>query len=227
MVECQWYSVVPSPSSPELSGLGLSFVLALCMVLGFDCCWVCFWWVFPSSWLIYGHSLHHLLYSVVQMWTGCVEADSSVYTRFWGFSLALVQFFVLSNFFTLWLYFQISHGLRLVWLPELFHLLPLLFVDCSFVGGFHLLACVLVFTTPTLQVLWSSKVKFFSLRRLLGWPLFVLALVFSELQVLLSHLWEKEKKKKRKEGKRNRKGKEGKKKEGIKKDWRKEKKKEF
>ena len=40
-----------------------------------------------------------------------------------------------------------------------------------------------------------------------------LTLVFSELHVLLSHLWEKEKKKneKRKEGKRNRKGKEGKK----------------
>ena len=38
-----------------------------------------------------------------------------------------------------------------------------------------------------------------------------LILVFSELQVLLSHLWEKEKEKKRKreERKRNRKGKEG------------------
>ena len=38
-----------------------------------------------------------------------------------------------------------------------------------------------------------------------------LTLVFSELQVLLSHLWEKEKKKEKekgKEGKRNRKGKE-------------------
>ena len=54
-----------------------------------------------------------------------------------------------------------------------------------------------------------------------------LTLVFSQLQVLLSHLWEKKKKEKGKEGKRNRKGKEGRKEEGIKKDWRKEKKKEF
>ena len=55
-----------------------------------------------------------------------------------------------------------------------------------------------------------------------------LTLVFSELQVLLSHLWEKEKKKEKgKEGKMNREGKEGNKEEGIKKDWRKEKKKEF
>ena len=53
-----------------------------------------------------------------------------------------------------------------------------------------------------------------------------LTLVFSELQVLLSHLWKR--RNKRKEGKRNRKGKEGgRKEEGIKKDQRKEKKKEF
>ena len=51
----------------------------------------------------------------------------------------------------------------------------------------------------------------------------VLTLVFSELQVLLSHLWDKEKEEKReekgeeKEGKGNRKGMEGKKGEGIKK----------
>ena len=46
-----------------------------------------------------------------------------------------------------------------------------------------------------LQVLWSSKVKFVSLAQLLGWPLFGLSLVFSQLQVLLSHLWELKKKK--------------------------------
>ena len=50
-------------------------------------------------------------------------------------------------------------------------------------------------------------------------------LVFSELQVLLSHLWERRKKKKKV---RKRKGIEKERKEeGIKKDWRKEKKKEF
>ena len=49
-----------------------------------------------------------------------------------------------------------------------------------------------------------------------------LTLVLPELQVLLSHLWEKEKEKKGKgkEGKRNRKGKEGRKEEGIKKERR-------
>ena len=55
-----------------------------------------------------------------------------------------------------------------------------------------------------------------------------LTLVFSDLLVLLSHMWEKEKKEKGQEGKRNRREKEGGRKEdGIKKDWRKEKKKEF
>ena len=51
-----------------------------------------------------------------------------------------------------------------------------------------------------------------------------LTLVFSELHVLLSHLWEKEKEKKKgkgKEGKRNRIGKVGRKEEGIKKDQKK------
>ena len=142
------------------------------MSLGFDCCWVFLWWVLPSSWLIEVHSIHHILYSVVQMWTVCVEADSSVRTRFWGFSLALVQLFSLSNFSTIYLYFQISPGLRSVWLPLLLHLLPLLSVGSSFVGGFPLPAGVLVFIAPTLQVLWSSRVKFVLLSWLLGWPLF-------------------------------------------------------
>ena len=56
--------------------------------------------VLPSSWLNEGHSVHHVLYSVVQMWTVCVEADSSVCNGF-GDSLALVQLFVLSNFSTI------------------------------------------------------------------------------------------------------------------------------
>ena len=67
---------------PELAGLGLSFVLPLCMSLGFDCCWVFPLWVLPSCWFIEGHSVHHILYSIVQVWTGCVEADSSLCTRF-------------------------------------------------------------------------------------------------------------------------------------------------
>ena len=91
-------------------------MLALCMCLGFDCCWVFLWWVLPLSWLIEGHSIYHDLYSVVHMWTDCVESDSSVSSRFWGFSLTLVQLFVLNNFSTIYLYFQISPGLRLVWL---------------------------------------------------------------------------------------------------------------
>ena len=116
MVECLWDSVVQSLWYPELAGLGLLFMLALCVCLGFDYCWVFLWWVLPSSWLTEGHSVHHVLYSVVQMWTVCVEADFSVCTRFWGFSFTLVQLFVLSNFSTILLYFQISPGLRLVWL---------------------------------------------------------------------------------------------------------------
>ena len=84
-----------------LAGLGLSSMLALCMSLGFDCCQVVLWWVFPSSWLTEGHSIHHVLYSVVQVWTGCVEAGSSVCMRFSGFSLAIVQFFIVGNFSTI------------------------------------------------------------------------------------------------------------------------------
>ena len=86
-------------------------MLALCMSLGFGCCWVFLWWVLPTSWLSEGQSVPHLLFSVVQVWAGCVGAGSSVCTRFQGFSLALVQLFFLSNFFIIYLYFQIGPGL--------------------------------------------------------------------------------------------------------------------
>ena len=92
---------VQSPWSPDLTDLGLWFLLPLCMSLVFGCCWVFLWWVFPTSSLSKGQSVSHLLFSVVQVWIGCVGAVSSVCTRFWGFSLALVQLFVLSNFFTI------------------------------------------------------------------------------------------------------------------------------
>ena len=93
--------MVQSPWSPELAGVGLSLMLALCMSLGFDCCWVFLCWVLPSSWLTEGHSIHHVLYSVLQVWVGCVEAGSFMYTRFSGFSLSLVLLFVLCNFSTI------------------------------------------------------------------------------------------------------------------------------
>ena len=79
----------------------LLFMLSVCMSLGFDCCWIFLWWVLSCSRLTEGHSIHHVLYSVVQVWTGCVEADSSLCTRFWGFSLTLVQSFVMDNFSTI------------------------------------------------------------------------------------------------------------------------------
>ena len=115
VAEFQWDSVVPSPYFPELTDLGLSFMLAVCMSLSFDCCWVFLWWVLPSSWLIEGHSVHHVLHSEVQMWTVCVEAVSSVCIRFEASLLLLSSclFWVIS----LLLYFQICPGLRLVWLP--------------------------------------------------------------------------------------------------------------
>ena len=109
--------MVQSPWSPELTGLGLSFMLALCMALGFDGCWVFLWWVLPFGWLAEGHSIHHLLYSVVQVWAGCVEASSSMCTRFWGFSLALVQLFVLSKFLHHLVVFPDRSYVELVWLP--------------------------------------------------------------------------------------------------------------
>ena len=92
-------------------------MLALCMSLVFDCYLVFPWWVLPTSWLSEGHSVPHLLFSVVQVWTGCVGAGSSMYTRFWDISLALVQWFLLSNFSTVYLYLWINPWLWLVWLP--------------------------------------------------------------------------------------------------------------
>ena len=59
-----------------------------------------------------------------------------------------------------------------------------------------------------LQVLWSSKVKFVSLSQLLGFLSLGLTLVFSEFQVLLSHLWgflkKRERRKKRYKGRERR-----------------------
>ena len=75
-------------------------MLALCMSLVFDNCWVFLCWVLPTSWLSEGHSVPHLLFSVVQVLAGSVGAGSSMCTRFCGFSLALVQLFVLSNLYT-------------------------------------------------------------------------------------------------------------------------------
>ena len=73
-----------------------------------------------------------------------------------------------------------------------------------------------------LQVLWISKVKFVSLSQLFRRPSLGPTLVFSQFQVLLSHLWElKGKKKMKKEGRRDIKGK----KEGIEQERRKERKK--
>ena len=79
--------------------------------LVFGSWWVFLWWVFPTSWLSEGQSVPHLLSCVVQVWVGFVGGGSSVCTRFCGFSLALVQLFFLSNFFPIYLYFQIGHGL--------------------------------------------------------------------------------------------------------------------
>ena len=49
----------------------------------------------PHQLVIWGSVCPHL-FSVVQVWAGCIGAGSSVSTRFWGFSLALVQLFVLT-----------------------------------------------------------------------------------------------------------------------------------
>ena len=67
--------------SPELAALVMTFILALWMYLGFDCCWVGLWWVVPSSWLTEGHSAHHILCTVVQVQSGCAEAGASIIPR--------------------------------------------------------------------------------------------------------------------------------------------------
>ena len=103
--------MVQSPRSPSLTDLGLWSMLALCMSLVFSSCLVFLWWVFPTTWLSEDQSVSHLLFSVVQVWAGCVGAGSSMCTRFSGFSLALVRLFVLNNFLTIYLYFQIGPGL--------------------------------------------------------------------------------------------------------------------
>ena len=74
--------MVQSLRSPELIDLGLWFMLALCMSLVFVFCWVFLWWALPINWLSEGQSVHHLLFSVVQVWAGCVGGRSSVCTRF-------------------------------------------------------------------------------------------------------------------------------------------------
>ena len=74
--------MVQSPCSPDLTDLGLWFMLVLCMSWFFGSCWVFLWWVFPTSWLSEGQSVPDLLLSVVQVWAGCVGAGSSMSTRF-------------------------------------------------------------------------------------------------------------------------------------------------
>ena len=135
LLEYLWDSVIQSPWSPKLTDLGLSFMLSQCMSLVFGSFGGFLWWVFPTSWLSEGQSVPHLLFYVVQVWADCVRAGSSVCARFWGFSLTLVQLFVLSNFFTIYLYFQIGPALTSCGLPSFLHLL-LLSVGVSFVGGF-------------------------------------------------------------------------------------------
>ena len=52
---------VQSPWSPDLTDLGLWFLLSLCMSLVFGSCWVSLSWVFPISWLSEGWSVPHPL----------------------------------------------------------------------------------------------------------------------------------------------------------------------
>ena len=119
------------------------------MSLVCGCCWVFLWWVFPTSWLSEGQSVPYVLSSHVQVSAGCVGAGSSMCTMFWGFSLALVQLFVLSNFFTIYLYFQIGPGLTSCGFPSLLHLLLFLSAGVSFVGGFPVPGGILVFPGST------------------------------------------------------------------------------
>ena len=62
MVECQWDSLVPSTYSPEVTCFGLSFMLALCVSLCFDCYWV--FLICTSLVLVNWGSLHppHLVF---------------------------------------------------------------------------------------------------------------------------------------------------------------------
>ena len=144
---------VQSPWSPDLTDLGLWFMLALCLSLVFGSCWVFLWWVFPTSWLSEGQYVPHLLFSIVQVLEGCVGAGSSVCARFWGFSIALFQLFVLNNFFTIYLYFQIGPALTSCGLPSFLHLL-LLSVGVSFVGVFPFPGGILMFKATTYSFMW-------------------------------------------------------------------------
>ena len=76
-------------------------MLALCMSLVFGSVWVFLWWVFPTSWLSEGQSVPHLLFSVVQVWAGCVGAGSSCIQGFEAFLLLLFSclFLVISSLF--------------------------------------------------------------------------------------------------------------------------------
>ena len=75
-----------------LVSVGSVYVFGFWFLLGLSLVGLC------HQLVIWG-AVPHLLCSVVQVWAGCVGAGFSVCTRFWGFSLALVQLFLLSNFF--------------------------------------------------------------------------------------------------------------------------------
>ena len=74
--------MVQSPSPPDVTDLVLWFMLALCISLVFGSFWVFLWWVCPTSWLSEGQSVPHLMFSVVQVWAGCVGAAFSMCTKF-------------------------------------------------------------------------------------------------------------------------------------------------
>ena len=65
-------------------------MLAVCMSLVFGSCSVFLWWVLPTSWLSEGQSVPHLLFSVVQVWAGCVGAGSSMVLRLFSCSCSVV-----------------------------------------------------------------------------------------------------------------------------------------
>ena len=71
--------------------------------------------------------------------------------------------FVLSNFFTIYLYFQIGPGLTSCGFPSLLHLLLFLSAGVSFVGGFPVPGGILVFPASThsffmVGLLWAMGV---------------------------------------------------------------------
>ena len=162
MVEYLWDSVVQSPWSSKLTDLGLWFMLALCMSLGFGCCWVFLWWVLPTSWLTEGHSVPHLLFSVVHLWVGCVGAGSSVCTWFWGISLALVPLFVLFLHFLV--VFLDRSWVGLVWLlpsPSPSSVLSCWWFLCRWVSFFRRYPGVHSFYLLFFVIGWRRKAKWF------------------------------------------------------------------